>query len=485
MHRPPKRRRVSGTPPAGYALTATHPYGAQPAGSGLGRAGCRTPGLGRLAVLPDALLLDILALLSTRELGRLARVSRALYVLAHDGELWRGIAVALWAAQQPAGSLHKGWFRGTWKDTVGGMIRRAAGASSPTPHSPLAIRDFFSDTIFSGWLCSSLAVPPEWTEVETVDREAGLSLADFRARYEVPNRPVVITDVVPTWPAFKRWDLEYLREVSKGAAFESGPVSLPFDEYWEYARSTTDESPLYVFDPRFGEKVPELAADYTTPEFFAEDLFSVLGEGRPNYRWLIIGAARSGSTFHVDPNGTSAWNATITGAKKWIMLPPGVPPPGVHPNEDGSEVTAPVSLAEWFVNFYPELSSHPVKAVEFVSRRGDLVFVPSGWWHCVLNLEDDADPGAPVVALTQNFVSSANLGPVCRFLREKRDQVSGMACGAAAETLYERFSAKLRTDRPELAEVLDAPAVSDQPAPAKPTLWDTMVGPAEQFTFSF
>ena len=30
-------------------------------------------------------------------------------------------------------------------------------------------------------------------------------------------------------------------------------------------------------------------------------------------------ALRPGSTFHIDPNSTSAWNAVIRGAKKWIL----------------------------------------------------------------------------------------------------------------------------------------------------------------------
>ena len=114
--------------------------------------------------------------------------------------------------------------------------------------------------------------------------------------------------------------------------------------------------------------------------------------------------------------GTSAWNLTLTGRKKWILLPPDCPPPGVHASADGAEVTSPVSLVEWFVNFYDELhrSPHGARAVECVAGPGDAVFVPSGWWHAVLNLGDE---GSPVVAVTQNFVSRANLPRVLHFLR--------------------------------------------------------------------
>ena len=63
------------------------------------------------------------------------------------------------------------------------------------------------------------------------------------------------------------------------------------------------------------------------PEHFAEDLMQVVGHDRPDYRWLIMGPARSGSNFHVDPNCNFAWNATVHGRKKWILYPPHVRPP--------------------------------------------------------------------------------------------------------------------------------------------------------------
>ena len=161
---------------------------------------------------------------------------------------------------------------------------------------------------------------------------------------QTPLKPVIITDLVTQWPAYKNWTSAYLSANCGSTPFIAGPLNIKLDDYFHYANATQEESPFYVFDKHFGEKAPNLAADYTVPEYFSEDLFSVLGKQRPDYRWLIIGPARSGSNFHIDPNSTNAWNAVITGRKKWVMYPPHVTPPGIFPSADGSEVTSPVSI---------------------------------------------------------------------------------------------------------------------------------------------
>lgn len=158
----------------------------------------------------------------------------------------------------------------------------------------------------------------------------------------------------------------------------------------------------------------------SVPSYFrgtSRDLFSVLPESeRPDYRWLIIGGPCSGSAFHIDPNGTSAWNALISGAKKWIMAPKLTQIPGVYPNADYGEVATPVSAVEWFVDFYDQLKEQGVPVLEAVQRPGEVVYVPHGWFHIVLNLSQS-------VALTHNYVSEENVYHVMKFLDTKPDQV--------------------------------------------------------------
>ena len=49
--------------------------------------------------------------------------------------------------------------------------------------------------------------------------------------------------------------------------------------------------------------------------------------------------------------------------------------------------------------------------LEGVCGPGDVLFVPSGWWHMALNLDE-------CVAVTQNFCSPRTLPKTLRFLRD-------------------------------------------------------------------
>ncbi|OAX81956.1 hypothetical protein ACJ72_03701 [Emergomyces africanus] len=214
------------------------------------------------------------------------------------------------------------------------------------------------------------------------------------------------------------------------------------------------------------------------------DLFSALGPDRPDNRWLIIGPPRSGSTFHKDPNATSAWNAVLRGSKYWIMFPsnaagtsatgprtgPGAalpPPPGVYVSADQSEVTSPLSIAEWFLGFH-DAARRMHGCIEGICGEGEVLHVPSGWWHLVVNLEEGVDEGCSndnnndnkdknknnrgggVIAITQNFVPKGHLVDVLGFLSGKREQVSGFRGGV--EDPFGLFVERLKGVEPELVE---------------------------------
>jgi hypothetical protein len=274
-----------------------------------------------------------------------------------------------------------------------------------------------------------------------------LSSAKFVDRFETPNKPVVLAGAAKSWKAFKKWNnldfwntlTEQTFRATSGAA--PLPANFSLSAYQSYCRAPNlEEAPLYLFDrtalldgPLKDDYYPDLqrTCPFWDPESSAtnggHDLFRFLGEGRrPDHTWLIVGPKRSGSAFHMDPNATHAWNAAILGRKRWIFYPPGVTPPGVHPSVSGDQVAMPISIGEWLLNYYATehmsnlLNAPPhERPLECTVDPGDVIFVPHGWWHAVINLDDVN------VAITHNYVSRSNLPTVLRFMDKKQEQISG------------------------------------------------------------
>lgn len=453
----------------GLGTMFAHPYGALPFGNiymSSTNDQVRQNGLGVLRCLNDEQVLSVLGFLDGRSLSKVLQCSRFLYVAGYHDELWRDL------------TLRSGFknFQDSWRNTFvwNETTRQQTDVLKFVSHKPFKVLGVYSDTFFRSWLCRSFTLQSSWLSVNNVIEEHSteLSLGKFLSNYEEKNIPVVVRGATKSWPALKKWNREYLIEKTQGMKFRatSGVAPLPanftMQSYAKYCDSACEEAPLYLFDRTFADKCPQILKDYsdslkkTCPFFDDEavhghDLFSLLGEGkRPDHRWIIVGPKRSGSSFHIDPNGTHAWNAPIVGRKRWIFYPPGVSPPGVFPSPSGDDVIMPISLGEWFLthwNDHVEQRSNPdprKRPLECTVEPGDILFVPHGWWHCVLNLDDGMS-----VALTQNYVSKSNLPDVLRFLRTRQQQISGCRDRAEAippEHLLSEFEAKLKKSRENL-----------------------------------
>ena len=64
---------------------------------------------------------------------------------------------------------------------------------------------------------------------------------------------------------------------------------MPFETYMKYMENNHEDMPIYLFDKTFCHTAPQLASDFHVPTYFADDLFSVLGEDqRPDYRCVSL-----------------------------------------------------------------------------------------------------------------------------------------------------------------------------------------------------
>lgn len=315
-----------------------------------------------------------------------------------------------------------------------------------------------------------------------ISRLGDLGYEEFAEKWS--DVPFVVTEPIRSWPIFRQWTLEKLLQKYDDVPFRAEAVDWTFATYHKYMTNTEDESPVYLFDRRFAEKMKikigrEEGAAYWRPAVFGPDLFEVLGLERPAHRWLICGPKGSGSTFHKDPNATSAWNAVIEGTKYWIMFPPSVSPPGVYESEDGSEVTSPLSIAEWLLGFHAEARRLP-GCIEGICRAGEMLHVPSGWWHLVVNLESG-------VAVTQNFVPRSHVAAVLAFLKDRPEQVTGFEKHITDP--YALFVQRLSEKHPDLLE--EGLQELDRKSRRQKRKWDVAVGSCDEdggkagFSFDF
>ncbi|KAL4420190.1 hypothetical protein ABPG77_011406 [Micractinium sp. CCAP 211/92] len=410
----------------------------------------RRRGLGAFAAWPDELVAFFLAnaQLSTRELLALSCTSRLMRLMVCEEPLW--LQRHLHSCRRPFK------YRGSWRATCLAYLPDSGrpGLIAADLLPPASVPGFSSDVLYRRWyrchvdlstfLPGLPQLPAPSTEgsnnssrddharaaaavsggfmggaangppISVISDASGMSAEEFEARFDAPRCPALLGGLTAGWPGewggLEAWQPARLAQLFGDQLFKvtkpfmaAGRTKMRLADYLAYCSEQHDEEPLYIFDSSLAETAPQLAAQYTVPHLFRHDLFSCLGYKREDHRWLVVGPKRSGASWHVDPSATSAWNTLLSGRKRWALYPPGQVPPGVqvHIDADGQpSFQAPTSL-QWYLEMLPQLPPGQ-RPLEVVQQAGETIFVPAGWWHCVLNLD-------LTVAVTQNFVSPANL----------------------------------------------------------------------------
>jgi len=232
-----------------------------------------------------------------------------------------------------------------------------------------------------------------------IDRVQGLTRKSFLLQYGYPGKPALITDITQNWAAMERWNPSLFKKrygnvmvKVRRSKIVHEEQTIQLSDYLDYFQNCTDEHPYYLNEWQFHRFDSRLCADYHVPEYFESWLNRLPAALAPDFRWMYIGPAKSWFRMHQDNLMTSAWNALISGQKRWLFYPPDQ---GRHLYF--GEVDA----------FNPDSEKYPLFAqtcepLECVQKAGEVVFTPSGWWHQVLNEQ-------PGISITENFVNASNL----------------------------------------------------------------------------
>jgi len=251
---------------------------------------------------------------------------------------------------------------------------------------------------------------------EDICRLPIISLKKWEAgKFWLYNQPFIVTNVTDDWPALRRWTKdEFLRHypdvvVGMGTSRELGQTG-PDDAGDALSKTTINDYVFnwmhnmkrdnYVFDRKLNmpDGLLEDCQPYPQPlRHFVEDPLSVFNSDLPNnFLWkdhlaLTIGRDQQGLTFH---RHNAALNIVVFGAKRWILYDAERFSQNItRLKRMTRDIDNPIQLStpNWFRELYnknerqEEIRNY---GHDCVQRAGEMLYVPRGWAHMVINIGD-------------------------------------------------------------------------------------------------
>lgn len=232
------------------------------------------------------------------------------------------------------------------------------------------------------------------------------SLAEWRAFGDRPPmaEPFIVRAAAAEWPAMSRLTFDGLRAIAadlpvtvQRSSDQRVRCAMTLGAYLDYCETTTDTDPWYLKSWAYRE-THRFIHDWMQPPAGFRSWTDLITAPHPDWTWLYIGPAGSGSGAHIDVGMSAAYNVVLSGEKVWRIYPE-AHAASVALRHDGDVELSPADSDDvWTCTQYP----------------GDLIYVPAGLAHSAANTVGG-------VAFTENFVNGLNYDAVVAFLTAEQD----------------------------------------------------------------
>lgn len=219
-------------------------------------------------------------------------------------------------------------------------------------------------------------------QLEQIPRVYSISKEDFVRDYLKPQKPVVIEKLTEDWPAYERWNLEYIREkagdktvplyddrpVKHDEGFNQAHAEMKMTDYIDLLKREPTNFRIFLYN--ILKEVPSLQKDIKFP-----NLGMKLIKGMP---MMFFGGTDSKVFMHFDIDFTNILHFHFHGKKRCIIYPPDQSkylykvPHSLISRED-------IDFSDPDLNKWPALK----KAKGFVCdlKHGEMLYMPEGYWH--------------------------------------------------------------------------------------------------------
>ncbi|MCS6796737.1 MAG: cupin-like domain-containing protein [Raineya sp.] len=228
-------------------------------------------------------------------------------------------------------------------------------------------------------------------KLQQVDVVENISPEEFKQKYYLPEKPLVIKKLSAEWAALQKWNWDYF--IGKAGHHKVGvynniksdaytPVNKADDYmlFGDYLREVKKGNlALRIFLFNILEHCPELTQDFTFPEHLMKGFVK-------GYPMLFVGGGGSITHMHFDIDLSHILHTQFVGRKRVLLFP-------FH--EQHKLYRKPwevLSLAD-FTNYYEKFNYEQFPATKYaqgyevILEHGDTLFMPSGYWHHMEYLE--------------------------------------------------------------------------------------------------
>lgn len=268
-----------------------------------------------------------------------------------------------------------------------------------------------------------------------IERREKLSYEEFAADYLYPLKPVIIKDALLDWKALGRWTPEFFKrefgnmkirvgdDLRGKVGYQGGsqPVEYTMESFIDCVLQSTPENPapyfrnqiLYDLFPSLKqdiEPLPEYFEPNWLPDFFLLSYVRrVLNRGAA-IELYIGGRGGSFPVLHYDGAGTHAFLMQLYGQKEFIVYSPDQEE-FLYPSKEKLNLSMINDLDR------PDLQRFPLfakaQASKFILEPGELLFIPSHWWHTTKML-------SPCISISMNVLNESNWHELVSFVARGR-----------------------------------------------------------------
>lgn len=215
-----------------------------------------------------------------------------------------------------------------------------------------------------------------------VERISEISAKDFQKFYVKPQKPVVVEKITEDWPAFEKWNFEYIKQIAGEKTvplYNNDPVDyskkvnepvakMKMGEYVDLLREGPTDLRIFLYN--LMKQVPELQDDYKMPDL-GLNLFKSLP-------MLFFGGENSNVFMHYDIDLANILHFHFAGKKRCLIVPP-------EQSKYMYKIPYSVICREDIDFDNPDFDKWP--ALKNVSplvadlSHGEMLYMPEGYWH--------------------------------------------------------------------------------------------------------